>query len=133
MTIFSMHPFQFTLIVFFGFGAVHAAYRLLTQSTDRGMTALRLVLFVAATAAAIWPGATTSIAGVLGIGRGADLILYCAVVAMLLGFWMTYVRLTQLRREITLLVRRNTLQDAAGLIQQVRRSGRADAEDTASS
>lgn len=52
------------------------------------------------------------IARAVGIGRGADLVFYCAVVAMLIGFWMTYIRLRHLRRQITLLVRQLALGDA---------------------
>lgn len=49
------------------------------------------------------------IARAMGIGRGADLVFYCAVVCMLIGFWMTYIRLRFLRRQITLLVRQLAL------------------------
>lgn len=52
------------------------------------------------------------IARAMGIGRGADLVFYCAVVAMLIGFWMTYIRLRLLRRQMTLLVRQITLSEA---------------------
>jgi len=59
-----------------------------------------------------WPDLTTRIAQVLGIGRGANLVLYCAVVTMLIGFFMVYARLRQLRREITLVVRHLAIRDA---------------------
>jgi hypothetical protein len=53
------------------------------------------------------------IARALGIGRGADLILYCAVVITMIGFWMVYVRLRALRREMTLLVRHLAIMEAS--------------------
>lgn len=52
------------------------------------------------------------IARALGIGRGADLILYCAVVITMIGFWMVYVRLRALRHEMTLLVRHLAILEA---------------------
>ena len=52
------------------------------------------------------------IARALGIGRGADLILYCAVVITMIGFWMVYVRLRAVRREMTLLVRHLAILEA---------------------
>ncbi|HUN82349.1 MAG TPA: DUF2304 domain-containing protein [Phycisphaerae bacterium] len=51
------------------------------------------------------------IARALGIGRGADLVFYTVAVVMLIGFWMTYIRLRFLRRQITLLVRQLALME----------------------
>lgn len=76
---------------------------------------LLLGLVLASAAAAIaWPEATSRIARALGVGRGADLVLYSTVVVMGVGFWMVYIRLRQLRREITLLVRHLALLVAQG-------------------
>jgi len=58
------------------------------------------------------PDITTTAAGWLGIGRGADLVFYCAIVVMLVGFLMVYVRLRRLRREVTLLVRHIAILEA---------------------
>jgi hypothetical protein len=74
------------------------------------------MVWLAAAIAIVWPQSTVVIARMLGIGRGADLILYCSVVVMLIGFLMVYVRLRRIRREMTLLVRRLALRDA--LIRQ---------------
>lgn len=70
------------------------------------------LVWLAAAVAIIWPGVTKLIANVLGIGRGADLLLYCAVVVMMVGFLMVYVRLRRIRRELTLLVRHLAIRDA---------------------
>lgn len=58
------------------------------------------------------PGLTGAVAKILGIGRGADLVLYCAVVFMLVGFLMVYIRLRHLRRELTLVVRHMAISEA---------------------
>lgn len=70
------------------------------------------LVWLAAAVAIIWPGVTKMIANALGIGRGADLVLYCAVVVMMVGFLMVYVRLRRIRRELTLLVRHLAIRDA---------------------
>ncbi len=62
----------------------------------------------------MWPELTTVIAKRFGIQRGADLILYCAVITMPIGFLMIYARLRALRRELTVLVRRLAIADATG-------------------
>ncbi len=61
-----------------------------------------------------WPQLTTMVARTLGIRRGADLVLYCAVVVMMVGFLMVYSRLRQVRRDLTLVVRHLALLEADG-------------------
>lgn len=70
------------------------------------------LVWIAAGAAIAWPNLTRDIARTLGIGRGADLLLYCSVVVMLIGFLMIYARLRRLRRELTLIVRHLALKEA---------------------
>lgn len=70
--------------------------------------------WAAAGVAIAWPQLTASVARMLGIGRGADLVLYCAVVVMMIGFLMVYTRLRQVRRDLTLVVRHLALLEADG-------------------
>jgi len=69
-------------------------------------------VWLAAGVAILWPQVTSKVARLLGIGRGADLVFYCAVVIMLIGFWTIYIRLRRVRRDITLLVRQLAIQEA---------------------
>ncbi len=69
-------------------------------------------VWIAAGVAIAWPQLTASAARRLGIGRGADLVLYCAVVVMMVGFLMVYSRLRQVRRDLTLVVRHLALLEA---------------------
>ncbi len=83
----------------------------------RGWTTKRASLFWAALCvlagiATAWPASTGWAAQRLGIGRGADLVFYCAVVVMMVGFWMVYLRLRHLGREMTLLVRHLAILEA---------------------
>jgi small membrane protein len=48
----------------------------------------------------------------LGIGRGADLVFYCGILAMLVGFLLFYIRYRRVEEEITLLVRHIALLEA---------------------
>lgn len=70
------------------------------------------MLWLAAGIAIAWPRSTAIVARALGIGRGADLVLYCAVVVMMIGFLMVYVRLRRLRRQLTLIVRHLAIEEA---------------------
>lgn len=58
------------------------------------------------------PDLTARVARLLGIGRGADLVMYAAVVVSMIGFLAVYVRLRRLRREMTLVVRHLAIRDA---------------------
>ena len=71
-------------------------------------------VWIVAGVAIAWPQLTASAARRLGIGRGADLVLYCAVVVMMVGFLMVYSRLRQVRRDLTLVVRHLALLEADG-------------------
>ena len=69
-------------------------------------------IWLAAGTAVAWPRITAVIARALGIGRGADLLLYCSVIVMIVGFLMVYSRLRAVRRDLTLLVRRLAIAEA---------------------
>jgi len=62
--------------------------------------------------AVIWPQSTALIAHRLGIGRGADLLLYCSVLAMVAAFFYVYTRFRRVDRQLTLLVRRLAIEGA---------------------
>lgn len=70
------------------------------------------LVWVAAGIAILRPSITSAIAHFLGIGRGADLIFYCGILAMLVGFFVVYVRIKRLESEITRVVRAGAIRDA---------------------
>jgi len=65
-----------------------------------------LLIWSAVGVAALWPRSTLIVARALGIGRGADLVMYSSVLAMLVGFFYIYTRFRRMDRSLTLLVRR---------------------------
>jgi len=86
---------------------------------------------LAALIAILQPGITTKIAAAFGIGRGADLVFYVAILLMFLGFWMTYMRLRHLRKEMTSLVRHIAIlqaEDGVGKGKNVETSKRQNVE-----
>jgi hypothetical protein len=72
-----------------------------------------LVLWLATGVAILRPELTTAIARRLGIGRGADLVLYLAILGGAAGFFLVYLRLVRIESEITRLVRHLALAQAA--------------------
>ncbi len=69
-------------------------------------------LWIVAAIAILRPSITVAIAHFLGIGRGADLVFYCGILGMLLGFFAVYVRMKRLESQITRLVRSIAIRDA---------------------
>ena len=112
-----MSPIQVILLVVLGtIGALLAVWALRGWVSHR-MTAIFALVLVGAASAIIWPEATTRVARAVGIGRGADLLLYIAVVAMIVGFFWVYIRLIRLRRNLTLLVRHLAQAQARGPLE----------------
>lgn len=102
-------------------GAALMVFSLLTAMTlsagVRGLVRKRIVavwlaIWTLGAVAIVWPRSTFLVARWLGIGRGADLLLYLSVLFMLVGFFYVYGRFRRLDRQITVLVRRLAIEDA---------------------
>jgi hypothetical protein len=85
-----------------------------------------LALWTAVALAIAFPGTTVVVARALGISRGADLVFYCAILGMLVGFFLVYVRLRRIERNITVLVQQLALADLPGLEKTDRPDGTRD-------
>ena len=73
---------------------------------------LALVLFLAAAVFIFSPDLTTVIARSLGVGRGADLLLYVSLIAGVHIALLLYRRTRELERRMTELVRAAAIRDA---------------------
>ena len=73
--------------------------------TRRPVVALWILVWAAAAVAIVEPNTTTWVARALGIERGADLVFYVAVLGGLVAFFLIFLRLRSLNRQITLLTR----------------------------
>jgi len=112
MSVFDLTLFQQTLLAVVGLLLLGSVAALIRGWATRRESLIWAGICLAAGAAVLWPGTTSRIARTVGIGRGADLVFYCAVIVMMIGFWMVYIRLRRVRREITLLVRHQAMLDA---------------------
>ena len=81
------------------------------RAINRRAAFVWLVLWIAAGAAILRPSLTIAAAHFLGIGRGADLVFYCAILGMLIALFLIYLRFKRLEREITTIVRHLALRD----------------------
>ena len=101
-----MNVFQYLvllLLLLLAFATLRAGLR---GGVRKRMAVFWLTIWISGAIVAIWPRATVVVARYLGIGRGADLVLYSSVLVTLVGFFYIYTRFRRMDRALTLLVRR---------------------------
>ena len=109
-----MSMFQIILLVFLGTLCLLVLVSGARRSIGRPTAAVILGILTIGILATIEPDRTTVIARAMGINRGTDLILYVMTIIVLQGFFIFYLRLRKVRRELTLLVRRLAIMEAPG-------------------
>ena len=85
---------------------------------------IALVLFSAAVGAIVIPEATTVVANVLGVGRGADLLTYILATGSVFAAILLYTKIHNTERTVTELVRSMAIMDA-----EVPRESEAEEDD----
>lgn len=103
--------FQAILIIF----ALFAVSRVSKQYRQRKVSVhwfvLWTLLWMAVMAVALWPHSTDLVAAWMGVGRGADLIVYSSVVILFYGLYRVMVRQEKMHQEVTELVRRIAIME----------------------
>jgi hypothetical protein len=73
-----------------------------------------LMLWCATGTVLVYPQLTVTAAHAMGIGRGADLVFYCNVLATLVGFFAIYIRQRKIDHQLTVMVRELAIINAVG-------------------
>lgn len=68
-------------------------------------------IFGLATVVVLFPGLTSSVAVALGIGRGADVVVYLSVSLLFYLVFRLYIYIEDLRHDITEIIRKVALKD----------------------
>jgi hypothetical protein len=84
------------------------------RQLKRSIGSLWVLFWAASASAMLQPDITRIIARALGIGRGADLVMYCGILGTAIGFFLFYLRFRQLEGNLTKLVRHIAVQEAKG-------------------
>jgi len=77
-----------------------------------GQKLITVLFFALAIFAVLFPGALNRIAHLVGVGRGADLLLYVLTLTFIFTIFSLYVRDKQNQRQVVALVRRIALIEA---------------------
>jgi hypothetical protein len=107
-----MNLFQGLVLGFFFVLAAFTIVAAFGGAVRKRIVAFWMAVWVLGATTIIWPHFTAVAAHALGIGRGADLLLYLSVLVMFVAFFYVYTRFRKLDRELTLLVRRLAIQNA---------------------
>ena len=84
----------------------------LRGTAPKRVVAAGLLLWMFGAIATIWPHTVADLAHYLGVGRGADLLLYMTTLSLAVVCFYMYARFRRVERQLTLLVRRLAM-DAA--------------------
>lgn len=71
-----------------------------------------ILLWLASATAIAFPGILVWLAGVLGIGRGTDLVLYVFILGGFAAFFATYLRFRRVDEQLTKIVRQIAIENA---------------------
>jgi hypothetical protein len=107
-----LNVFQIIVLPIMAFLFVERAAAVARGKIPRRVAFFWMCVWLFGGIAVAFPDATSAIARPLGIARGADLVFYLAILFMLVGFYMMYVRLRRLDANITQLVRHLAIQNA---------------------
>jgi small membrane protein len=113
MTLFGLTVFQLLAVVLLGGLLLRDLWRWSRSGLSAPVRVLRCAAWVGAAVAITIPNIVQKVAEALGIGRGADVVLYLFVLAFLWSSFFFYSRCLRLEREITELTRHIAIRDAA--------------------
>lgn len=106
-----MSAFQWIALPLVGLLFVRSVYRLAGGERPRAGPLAATGVWGAAAVAILRPEWTTDVAGLLGIGRGADLVAYVVAIVFVLSTFYFYQRVHTLQAELTEVVRGIALRE----------------------
>jgi hypothetical protein len=106
-----MTPFQIAALTVLSLLLLWEMVRLWRRRGFQWFWLLRTLGWVGAGVAIARPDLVQDVAIVLGIGRGADVVLYLSTLTLLSALFYFYSRHLALQRQITMLVRHLALQE----------------------
>lgn len=107
-----MTLFQILTLPIIALLLIRSVRKLMKGTHPRGLMLLKVFIWTAAGVAIFDPDLTIRAAKLLGIGRGADLVLYFTTIFFLLGVLYFYNRLLKLETQITQIVRHLAIDEA---------------------
>jgi hypothetical protein len=70
-----------------------------------------LLIWLVAVIVVIWPDLTVKLANAVGVGRGADLVIYVSVIFLFYSLFRLLLRIEKLEKNLTEVVRRDAIDE----------------------
>lgn len=125
-------PIQILLSLFLAFAISRVVLRHKEGNLTLGEFLFWIGLFTLALVGVLEPDFTNFIAKSMGIGRGADVVIYASIALLFYLIFRTNIVLEETRHEITKLVRLIALNQASGLHQKSLKKSSSKSESRAS-
>ena len=101
-----------TLFTLFAFFAIFSVVKRKKAGEIGKKGAFFWILFWLATLVAVlWPNSTNVLANALGIGRGADFVLYISIIVIFYLLFRLHIKIEGVSRDITKVVRKDSLEN----------------------
>jgi hypothetical protein len=106
-----MYLIQILLVLFFVFALVKVVIRYRKgEVSERGL-GFWVSFWLLSAAVVLRPNSTAYFAKIVGIGRGADLVVYCSVALLFFIIFRLMITVNRLERQITVLTREIALKE----------------------
>ncbi|MBP6859863.1 MAG: DUF2304 domain-containing protein [Candidatus Magasanikbacteria bacterium] len=102
---------QALLVVFFLFALIKVVGRFRAGELTKKGAVLWFIFWLIAAVVVLIPNSTAALAQMVGIGRGADLVVYIALASVFFLIFRLMVKIEMLNKDITTLTRKISLQE----------------------
>lgn len=102
---------QILLVIFFLFALIKVIGRWRAGDLSKGGMILWSLFWLAAAVVVVLPNSTAYLAKLVGIGRGADLVVYTALAGIFFIIFRLMMRIEMMNKDITKLARKMALDE----------------------
>ncbi len=103
-------PFQWFLVVIFVLAIFKVVGRYRANELSFGGALVWVIFWLGGIAVAIRPNLTARLAEILGVGRGADVVVYLSLALLFFIVFRLMIKIERLNREISTVVRNDALK-----------------------
>ncbi|PQO25729.1 hypothetical protein C5Y96_23240 [Blastopirellula marina] len=107
-----MNLFQWAALTFIGCSLLVEVVRAISSRRLSWTKSFRITIWLGAAICVVTPGIVTRVAQTIGIGRGADVLIYVVTLIFIATTFYFYSRYTRLQRQITDLTRYLAIHEA---------------------
>ena len=106
-----MSVIQICILLFAGFALTRTVFQFKRGSLTIAWLVFWLLFWMGAGFVTALPQTTDAIARLVGVGRGADVVIYVSLIALFYFIFRLYIKIDQVEGEITRLVRKLALDE----------------------